>query len=86
MFFSAFALNILKEFELEVTAFFIKIAQSILPLADWYLSIRVGFQWSDLLGLCVMVPNLGSVMNSSVTINTGLCTYSRWTLDSRTDF
>ena len=33
-----------------------------------------------------MVPNLGSVMNSSVTINTGLCTYYRQTLGSRTDF
>ena len=28
----------------------------------------------------VMVPNLRSVINSSVTINTGLCTYSRWNI------
>ena len=36
--------------------------------------------------IIVMVPKLQSVMNSSVTINTGLCTYSRQTLGSRTDF
>ena len=31
----------------------------------------------------VMVPNLRSVMNSSETINTGLCTYSRLRLGRR---
>ena len=34
----------------------------------------------------VMVPNLRSLMNSSLTINIGLCTYSWRTLGSRTDF
>ena len=33
-----------------------------------------------------MVPNLRSVMNSSVTINTGLCTYSQRTLGRQTVF
>ena len=36
--------------------------------------------------VCVMVPNLQTVMNSSVTINTGLCTYSWRSLGSQTDF
>ena len=33
-----------------------------------------------------MVPNLWLVMNSSVSINTGLFTYSQQTLGSRSDF
>ena len=56
----------------------------------YHITVKIHLFYSNIksfsVSVSVMVPNLRSVMNSFMTINTGLCTYSQQTLGSWTDF